>query len=240
MIKQIGEEGQRKLAESTVGIFGQGGLGSPATIYLTVAGVGRLIIADYQKPELSNLNRQILHWERDVEEGRTKVQSSINKLAQLNSDVKVETVSEKVTENNIDGIFGDADLIVDCLDSFEVRYLMNDFCLAHGTPFVHAAVEGLNGQMTTIIPGRTPCLRCVFPRAPKSQGTFPILGATAGVFGALEAAEAIKVITGMGEPLTNRLLIGDLMYQHWETIEIRRMPQCIGCGEVSHQRDGAP
>jgi len=231
MIKQFGEEGQRRLACSTVGVFGQGGLGSPATIYLAVAGIGKLILVDYQKPDLSNLNRQILHWQRDVDEGISKVHSSMAKLREINPDIEVEAVDEKLTTDNIDRVFGEVDLIVDCLDSFEARYLMNDYCLRTAKPFVHAAVEGLNGQMTTVIPGETPCLRCLFPRPPEASGTFPILGATAGVFGALEAAEAIKVLTGIGEPLASKLLIGDLMYHHWETIEVKKIPECVGCGE---------
>jgi molybdopterin/thiamine biosynthesis adenylyltransferase len=226
----LGEEGQRKLAGSTVGIMGVGGLGSPAAFYLVGAGVGRLILADPQVPDVTNLNRQILHWEEDVGV-LSKTGSAAWKLKRFNAQVKIEVHEIKVTPDNIAGVFRGADVILDCLDSFPPRFVLNDHAMRTSTPFVHAAVEGMHGQITVIEKGRTPCLRCLFPRAPVGSGSFPILGATAGVFGSLQAAEAIKLITGIGQPLRSKLLVGDLEYNSWETIEILPTENCPVCGK---------
>lgn len=224
----FGEEGQELLRRSTVGIMGIGGLGSPAAYYLAAAGVGRLILADPQGPDLTNLNRQLLHWEEDVGQG-SKPRSAAWKLERFNSEVEVIARTEEVTPNNIGEVFDGADVILDCLDGFPARYVLNDHSVATGVPFIHAAVEEMHGQVTTIIPGRTPCLRCLFPRAPPKRGAFPILGATAGVFGSIQAAEAVKLLTGVGEPLCSKLLVGDLQYNSWETIEVVRADRCLVC-----------
>ncbi len=229
MIEGIGEEGQRKLASATVGVMGQGGLGSPATVYLAAAGVGKLILVDYQSPDLSNLNRQIMHWENDVRSGRSKVDSSAWKAREMNSEIEILPRNVKVTEENIGEVFGEADVILDCLDDFSPRYMLNEFCVREKKPFVHAAVEGFHGQMMTVVPGQTPCLRCLFPEPPPKKPKFPIIGVTAGVFGVLEAAEAVKLITGVGKTLSSKLLIGDLLYQHWDAIEICRADACTVC-----------
>ncbi|MFP4170690.1 MAG: HesA/MoeB/ThiF family protein [Methanomassiliicoccales archaeon] len=226
----IGEEGQERLSSSTVGVFGVGGLGSPAAMYLASAGVGRLILADPQVPDLSNLNRQVLHWERDVEGGTSKARSAAEKLGEMNRDIDIRACEVLVDGDNIAEVFGEADLVVDCLDDFTPRYSLNAFCLREGKPFVHAAVEGFSGQITTIVPGETPCLACVFPSPPPRKEVFPILGATAGVFGSLEAAEAVKLITGAGNTLASRLLIGDLLNQHWDFIEVFPADTCRVCG----------
>lgn len=232
MIEGFGEGGQRKLENATVGVMGQGGLGSPVSIYLAVAGVGRLVIVDYQSPEISNLNRQILHWEEDVEKGISKVESAAWKMRKINSDIEIIPKKVKVTEENIGEVFAGVDIIVDCLDDFTPRYMLNDFCVKNRIPFVHAAVEGFHGQMTTIVPGETPCLRCLFPTPPPKKPTFPIIGVTAGAFGILEAAEVIKMLTGLGNPLKSKLLIGDLLYQFWETIEVCRASSCAVCSHL--------
>ncbi|MDD1765840.1 MAG: HesA/MoeB/ThiF family protein [Methanomassiliicoccales archaeon] len=232
LIEGIGEDGQRKLRDATVGIMGIGGLGSPATIYLTAAGVGRIILADFQAPDISNLNRQVLHWEKDVKEGRSKVESAAWKAREFNSDVEIVPKKIKVTEDNIEDVFAETNVILDCLDDFSPRYLLNDFCVRSGVPFVHAAVEGFNGQITTIVPGKTPCLKCLFPIQPPKKPIFPIIGVTAGLFGILEATEAIKLITGLAEPLLSKLMVGDLLYGHWDTIEICRVETCMVCGHL--------
>ncbi|MEM2943861.1 MAG: ThiF family adenylyltransferase [Methanomassiliicoccales archaeon] len=232
MIEGFGEDGQRKLAEATIGIMGQGGLGSPVSTYLAAAGVGRLILVDYQIPDISNLNRQVLHWEEDVEKRTPKVQSAAWKLTRLNSSIEVIPKMVKVTDENIDSVFEGADLIIDCLDDFTPRYMLNDYCIRKKMPLIHGAVEGFHGQITTIIPGETPCLRCLFPKPPPKKGIFPIIGVTAGIFGILEAAEAIKLITHLGEPLKSKLLIGDLLYQYWEAIEVCRTDKCPVCSHL--------
>jgi len=228
-LPSLGERGQRKLADATVGIMGMGGLGSPASMYLAAAGVGTLILVDDQVPDLTNLNRQVLHWERDVDDGVPKVESAASKLRSLNSDISVQTKAVRVTEDNIEKVLRDADLMVDCLDDFSPRYVLNKYCISHSKPFVHGAVEGFHGQVTSIVPGKSPCLKCIFPNPPPRKEEFPILGVTAGVFGVLEASEAIKLISGIGKPLISRLLVGDLSCQEWDAIEVSRTEGCAVC-----------
>ena len=229
IIEGFGEQAQLKLKRATVGVLGVGGLGSPASMYLAYAGIGSLILVDDQVPEMSNLNRQVLHWLRDVSAGRLKVESAGWKIKQMNEDVQVLERQERVTPESIVSVLSDADVILDCTDNFATRYALNDFCVARRRPFVHAGVEGMHGQITTIIPGETPCLRCLFPKAPQPKGELPILGAVAGIFGSMQAAEAIKVITGVSRPLKGRMLTADLADNVWEQVELERDPSCPVC-----------
>ncbi|AFK21733.1 ThiF family adenylyltransferase [Pyrococcus sp. ST04] len=217
-IMLFGREGQEKLKESKVAVVGVGGLGSPVAYYLTAAGVGRILLIDEQVPELSNLNRQILHWEEDLGKNPKPI-SAKWKLERFNSDVQIETFVGKLSEDNIDDVLKGVDIVVDCLDNFETRYLLDDFVHRVGIPLVHGAVEGLYGQVTTIIPGKTKRLREIFPRVRK-KGKFPILGATAGVVASIQVAEVVKLITGYGEPLANKLLIIDLENNVYEVITL--------------------
>ncbi|AIF68643.1 adenylyltransferase [Palaeococcus pacificus DY20341] len=216
-IKIFGIEGQEKLKNARVAIVGVGGLGSPVAYYLAAAGVNLLLI-DEQKPELSNLNRQILHWEEDF--GKPKPLSAKWKLEKLNPDIEIETFVGRLSEDNIEDVLGNVDVIVDCLDNFETRYLLDEYAHKKGIPLVHGAVEGLYGQVTTIIPGKTKCLREIFPKAPEKKESFPILGATAGAVGSIQAVEVIKLLTGCGEPLMNKLLIADLAHNAFEVVEL--------------------
>ncbi|OPY27058.1 MAG: putative adenylyltransferase [Methanomassiliicoccales archaeon PtaU1.Bin030] len=225
----FGEKAQDQLMDSAVGILGVGGLGSPAAYYLAAAGVGHLILADYQRPDVTNLNRQILHWVEDIDQ-RSKPASAAWKLKRFNPEIMIEVREEEVSSSNIGKVFEGVDVILDCLDSFAPRFILNEHSLSEGVPFVHAAVEGLHGQITVIEPGLTPCLRCLVPNLPPKKESFPILGAAAGVFGSLQAAEAVKLITGAGEPLLSKLLVGDLQYNSWETIAISRSRRCPACG----------
>lgn len=215
----FGEDGQERLKSSKVAVVGVGGLGSPVAYYLAAAGVNLLLVDD-QSPELSNLNRQLLHWEEDIGK-RPKALSAKWKLERFNSDIEIETYTGRLDETNIDDVLKNVDILVDCLDNFETRYLLDEYAHRKRIPLVHAAVEGFYGQITTIIPGRTKSLREIFPNVKKKKGKFPIIGATAGVLGALQAAEVIKLITGAGEPLVNRLLIVDLSTNTFEVIELR-------------------
>jgi len=226
----FGEEAQLKLKAATVGVLGLGGLGSPASLYLAAAGVGHLILVDDQKVERSNLNRQLLHWDEDAARSRPKVGSATDKLKRLNRHIALASHRERVGQDNIDRILGPAELVLDCTDNFETRMVLNDFCVSAKKPFVHAGVEGLGGQITTIVPGRTPCLRCLFPRTPSNIEPVPILGATAGVFGCMQAVEAVKLITGVGSRLAGKMLVGDMSCNSWDLIEIEADPECPVCG----------
>ena len=226
-IKIFGEEGQGRLRKAKVTIAGAGGLGSVSAAYLTVAGVGRIRVVDHDVVELSNLNRQILHWEKDI--GREKAESFEEKLSQMNPDVEVSVMTQRISEDNIAEIIKGSDLIVDAVDNFQTRYLLNRVALEKNMPFFHGGVYGFEGQVTTIIPGETACLRCLFPEAPAPE-TFPVIGATCGVIGCIQATEVVKYIVGVGELLTNRLLVWDGLNARMEEFGVERNPACEDCG----------
>jgi molybdopterin-synthase adenylyltransferase len=228
-IEGIGNEGQVKIRDATVGIVGMGGLGSPVSIYLAAAGVGELIIVDDQKVEASNLNRQIMHWQEDADASRSKVDSATNKLIAMNPALKVRRHRQRIGPENIAVLLADVDILVDCTDNFETRMILNEFAIHNSKPLVHGAVEALHGQITTIMVGRTPCLRCIFPRSPRPKASIPVLGAAAGVIGTIQATEVIKLITGLGEPLLGKLLVIDLRSNCYETVCIERDPDCCAC-----------
>ncbi|WP_297510130.1 ThiF family adenylyltransferase [Thermococcus sp.] len=219
-IMVFGVEGQERLKSAKVAVVGVGGLGSPVAYYLAAAGVGTLLLIDEQKPELSNLNRQILHWEEDINKN-PKPLSAKWKLERFNSDVKIETFVGRLTQENADDVLAGVDVVVDCLDNFETRFMLDDYVHERGIPLVHGAVEGTFGQVTTIVPGKTMRLREIFPRVRGKKGKFPIIGATAGVVGSIQAMEVIKLLTGYGEPLLNRLLIVDLAHTTFDIVELR-------------------
>lgn len=229
MIKGFGEEGQKKLKNTRVFLAGVGGLGSPIATYLAVAGFGHITLADLDVVDLSNLNRQILHWDKDV--GRVKVESGKEKLNGINPAIEVSTFHGRIDENNVYDLTKDHDIIIDAMDNFPTRFLLNRAALKHRKPFIHASVWGLEGRMTTIVPGKTPCLECVFPHVPPKE-VFPILGATPGVLGTLQVIEAVKVVLGIGKTLENRLLIFDGEYMEFHEVDISKDPHCGACGHL--------
>lgn len=226
-IRIFGADGQERLKNAKVFVAGAGGLGSAISIYLAAAGIGRIRIVDHEKIELSNLNRQILHCDEDV--GREKAASAEEKLKKINPDVSLEAISETIEENNVLELVDDFDLIVDAMDNFHTRYLLNRTAIVKNIPFFHGAINGLYGQATTIIPGKTACLRCIFPEPPPSM-TFPVVGATCGVIGCIQVTEIVKHIVKMGSSLENRLLLWDGLNAKIDEIEIERNPSCEDCG----------
>jgi adenylyltransferase/sulfurtransferase len=226
-IRVFGADGQERLKNAKVFVAGAGGLGSAISIYLAAAGIGRIRIVDHEKIELSNLNRQILHCDEDV--GREKAASAEEKLKKINPDVSLEAISETIEENNVLELVDDFDLIVDAMDNFHTRYLLNRAAIVKNIPFFHGAINGLYGQATTIIPGKTACLRCIFPEPPPSM-TFPVVGATCGVIGCIQVTEIVKYIVKMGSSLENRLLLWDGLNAKIDEIEIERNPSCEDCG----------
>lgn len=223
----FGEAGQRKLEAAHVVVAGLGGLGSVASIYLVAAGIGHLTIIDAQRVDLSNLNRQVLHWPPDVK--RLKAESGVEKLHAMNPSVSINAITEKITGENVDKLLRNADVVVDGMDNYQTRYLLNEACMRIRKPFVHGAVEGLTGQLTTIMPGNGPCLRCIIPKPPPRKPTLPVLGATPGVIGCLQAIETIKLLIGIGEPLIGRMLFFDGQRMSFEEIEVYRDPNCSIC-----------
>lgn len=223
-----GEEGQHKVKHATVFIAGAGGLGGPVSIYLAAAGVGRLKICDNGQVELSNLNRQILYNYQDIDQ--LKVVSAKRFLNTLNPHIEVEYFSENIGRENIDTLVGDATILVDCLDNFETRYILNEYAVQKRLPFVHAGVEGFSGQLTFLHSPETPCLCCIIPEAPPSK-LFPIVGTTAGIIGCLEANEVLKHVTRIGSPLKGILMIWDGMQTEFHRIEVNKDPHCPVCGK---------
>ena len=233
MIEGFGEEGQEKLKRAKVFIAGAGGLGSPVSTYLTAAGVGMIRIVDHDRVELSNLNRQILYWEEDV--GKIKIDSALDKLSLLNKGVKIEAIKETITETNASQLVADCDLIVDAMDNLPTRYLLNKTALDKGIPFFHGAVHGLEGRAMTIIPGKTACLMCIY-RGAVPQGKFPVIGVTPAVIGCIQATEVIKYIVGIGELLTNKLLIYDGLSLKFTELLVKKDPNCEHCSHLGSKR----
>ncbi len=227
MIEDLGIEGQEKLKRARVLVAGVGGLGSPAALYLAAGGVGNLRIVDCDTVELSNLNRQILHWSPDL--GRNKVDSAGTKLRELNRETMVETINERITQDNIKDLVSDCDVILDAMDNLETRYLLNKIAQEMKVPFCHGAIRGFEGRAMTIIPGKSACLMCLYHGA-KTKEKVPVIGVTAGVIACIEATEAIKYLTGIGQLLTNRFLVYDGLSMRFLEIQVARNPACPHCG----------
>ena len=227
MMAGWGEEAQEKLKDATVFVAGAGGLGSPLTIYLAVAGIGHLKVCDFDAPELSNLNRRILH--HDARIGTNKAVSARQTLETLNPDIQVSALTDQIVAENADDLVGDAAIIVDCMDNFPTRYILNQVAIRKGIPFVHGSVWGLEGRLSFIQSPETPCFRCIFPEAPPTE-VFPVLGATPGVIGTLQAIETIKYLTGVGTNLKGKILVWDGSEMEFITLKIPKDPNCPECG----------
>ncbi len=233
MLYGFGEEGQEKLKKARVFIAGAGGLGSPVSIYLAIAGVGNIRIIDHDTVELSNLNRQILHWQENIRERKTD--SAVEKLRKLNPDIKVEGIAETITEKNIPRLVADADIIIDAMDNLETRYILNRAAIDKNIPFVHGAVNGFEGRAMTVIPGKSACLNCVYHGVTVPREKFPVIGVTPAVIGCIQATEAIKYITGMGNLLTNRLINYDALSMTFTEFTVKRDPDCEHCGKIKNR-----
>ena len=233
ILDELGVAGQRKLLESKVLIVGAGGLGSPAALYLAAAGVGTLGIVDGDRVDLTNLQRQVLHYTHDV--GRPKTQSARRTLEDINPDVHVMPYQTVLSSDNALEIIRDYDVVVNGSDNFPTRYLVNDAAVFLRKPLIDASILKWEGQATTFLPGRG-CYRCLFP-TPPPPGTVPscaeggIIGAVAGFMGTLQALEAVKVLLGRGDTLANRLLLFDALTGELRTLRWNRNPACPVCGD---------
>ncbi|MBK8475671.1 MAG: molybdopterin-synthase adenylyltransferase MoeB [Opitutaceae bacterium] len=234
LLPGVGVEGQQRLAAAKVLVIGAGGLGSPAALYLAAAGIGTLGIADFDKVELHNLQRQILHDTTAV--GHPKVASASTRLSALNPHIRVVVHAEGVTAANALALFAGYDVIVDGTDHFPTRYLNNDAAVLTRRPLVYGSIFQFEGQVSVFDPTRgAPCYRCLFP-SPPPAGSVPncgeagVLGALCGTIGSLQAMEAIKLILGLGEPLHGRLVVFDALGHRFRTLNVRRDPACPLCG----------
>jgi len=236
LLPEVGERGQEKLLRARVLLLGAGGLGSPAGLYLAAAGVGTLGIVDNDAVDASNLQRQVMHGTDRV--GTPKVESAVRTLSNLNPDVKVIPFDERLTSANVDRIFDQGwDVIVDGLDNFPTRYLVNDASVWKNIPVVHGSIFRFDGQVTTFWPRKGPCYRCLYPEPPPAHlapscAEAGVLGILPGVVGTIQATEAIKILLGAGEPLAGRLLTYDSLKMQFRTLKLRRDPSCPVCGEA--------
>jgi molybdopterin/thiamine biosynthesis adenylyltransferase len=233
LLKDVGVEGQQKLFNAKVLIIGAGGLGSPAALYLAAAGVGTIGIADADTVDLSNLQRQVIHFTKDLH--RPKVESAAEKMCAINPDVTVNTYQEFLLAANIQRILRGYDFVIDGTDNFAAKFLINDACVLENIPFSHGGILRFNGQTMTVVPGESACYRCVF-HAPPPRGSVPtcseagILGAIAGMLGTIQAVEALKFITGAGGLLTNTLLSFDAKTLDFRKTRFKQNPRCPVCG----------
>jgi len=228
MIPEIGREGQERLKDAKVFVAGAGGLGSPVSIYLTAAGIGSIKIADHDTIELSNLNRQILHWKEDL--GKRKVDSAMDKLHRLNPDIKLEIIHETINDKNVLQMVDGFDAIVDAMDNFKTRYILNKAAVDKNIPFFHGAVRGFEGRVMTIIPGKTACLRCMYHGTPLEEKS-PVIGVTPVIIASIQATEVIKYLIGTGDLLADRLLIYDGIGMIFREFKVRKNPECDHCGK---------
>ena len=233
IMPQVGSVGQRKLLDAKVLMVGAGGLGSPITIYLTLAGVGTVGLVDFDDVDVTNLQRQILHYNDDI--GRPKVESAVDTLKAYNPDTTVNVHEEPISSINAMEIMKDYDVIVNGADNFPTRYLVNDAAYLSGKTLVDGSILLFDGQATTYIPGQG-CYRCLFP-TPPPPGEVPscaeagVLGMLPGMVGTIQATEVVKQVLGVGDSLSGRLLLIDALSMEFRTVKIRRNPQCPLCGD---------
>jgi sulfur-carrier protein adenylyltransferase/sulfurtransferase len=234
IIPDVGKTGQRRLKNAKVLVVGAGGLGSPALMYLAAAGVGTLGIVDFDVVDESNLQRQIIHGQADI--GRPKAVSAKESINQINPLVKVILHEERLDSDNAMQIFADYDLIIDGTDNFATRYLVNDACVLLGKPYVWGSIYRFDGQASVFWAEHGPCYRCLYPEPPP-PGMVPscaeggVLGVLCATIGSIQVNEAIKVITGIGEPMVGRLMVYDALEMSFRSVKVRKDPECPVCGK---------
>ena len=235
ILKDVGVEGQAKIMNGKVLIIGAGGLGSPAALYLAAAGVGTIGVVDSDTVELSNLQRQIIHFTKDID--TPKVTSAAEKMEALNPEVTIKTYYTFVSADNIRGIIREYDFVIDGTDNFAAKFLINDACVMEGIPFSHGGILRFNGQTMTVLPEESACLRCVF-EGPPPRDAVPtcaqagVLGAIAGLLGTIQTSEALKFLTGAGTLLTDSMLFFDILTMEFIKHRLGKNRECGLCGEV--------
>ncbi len=239
-MQEIGTAGQERLLASKVLIVGVGGLGSPAALYLAAAGVGTIGLVDGDKVDLTNLQRQVIHHTADV--GTKKVESARARMRAINPDVTVRTYDVPAQADNLGQIVKGYDFVIDAVDNFAAKFLINDVCCREGVPFCHAGILEFEGQLMTVLPGRTACYRCVFSAPPDAIGAGEptgVLGVLPGVIGSLQATEALKYLLGIGQALTDVLLTYNALTMAFRQVRVSRNPQCPLCGRQAKPATGS-
>jgi len=235
MLPQVDIAGQERLLAARALIIGAGGLGSPAAMYLAAAGVGHLVIADHDSVELSNLQRQLLHHDKDI--GRNKVASAQETLTTINPDIQVSTIAQTLQGDALGDAVLQADVVLDCSDNFATRFAVNRACVTHRTPLVSGAAIRMEGQVSVFDSriGNSPCYHCLYKEGEEDDQTCSgngVLSPIVGIIGSLQALEALKVILSIGETLAGRLVIFDGLTHEWRTLSLRADPDCAVCGSV--------
>ena len=233
MLPQLDVAGQQKLADAHAVIIGMGGLGSPAAIYLTSAGVGTLTLVDFDKVELTNLQRQIVHHTADIDS--PKVESARRNLLAINPDTRINTIENKPDAQALSALAQQADVVIDASDNYDTRFAVNRACVEQRTPLVSGAAIRFEGQISVFDKrdDSSPCYQCLYPRSGTEAETCSengVLAPVVGIIGSIQALEAIKLICGIGEPLAGRLLILDALVMRWHSVQLRRDPACTVCG----------
>jgi molybdopterin-synthase adenylyltransferase len=234
ILKEVGGKGQKKLLNSKVLIIGAGGLGAPIALYMAAAGIGTIGIADADSVDLSNLQRQVIHFTPDI--GKPKVQSAKEKMLAINPEITVNTYETWINAANIRGILADYDFVIDGTDNFAAKFLINDACVLAGKPYSHGGILQFVGQTITVLPGQTTCYRCIFP-TPPPKDAIPtcsqagVIGVLPAVIGSIQATEAIKFLLGKGELLAGRILMYDALGMHFRDVAVNRNAKCPICGE---------
>ncbi len=233
LLPEVGGKGQKKISQAKVLVVGAGGLGSPAALYLAAAGVGTIGLIDYDVVDRSNLQRQILHHTPDI--GRVKVESAKEKIGLLNPDVTVTTYQDRLNAHNAFDYINPYDVVLDGVDNFPAKFLLNDACYFANTPLIHGGILRFEGRVFSILPKQSACYRCIFNQPPP-PGLVPscqeagIIGVVAGIIGTIQATEVLKLILGIGHPLTDRILDFDSRTTVFREIRIKRNPRCPLCG----------
>lgn len=237
LLPDIGIEGQQKLQDAHALIIGAGGLGSPAAMYLAASGVGTLTLCDGDTVDLTNLQRQIVHRTSSI--GIAKVDSAHASLAEINPNIRINALNERADQARLLELINQADVVLDCSDNFATRYALNQVCVQLKKPFVSGAATRFDGQITVfdMRHPHSPCYHCLYPEQPNALETrCAVMGVFAplvGIIGSMQAAEALKLLMGIGTPLNTRLLVTDLLHMEWRTIKLKKDPTCLVCGTQS-------
>jgi len=237
LLDEIGIEGQSKIIDAQVLVIGAGGLGSPASLYLASAGVGRITLADGDTVDLTNLQRQILHTQERI--GQLKALSGQTALSQINPQIFVEPITERLAGEQLEALIAAADVVLDCCDNFTTRHAVNRACVKHQTPLVSGAAIRFSGQLSVFDArlDNSPCYHCLFPDGEDVEETrcavMGIFAPLTGIIGAMQAAEALKIISGAGQPAIGRLLLLDGLSMEWRNVKFGKDPKCAVCGTGS-------
>ncbi len=223
-----GPKHQEQLMESHVTVVGLGGLGSAVAVYLAYAGIGSFTLIDYDVVELSNLNRQILYQEDDI--GNEKPFAAAKRVSKINSAIKVDAVFERITSDNVRALIKGSDIVVDCLDNFAARLLLNSECIKQKKPLIHGGIDGFSGEVTTVIPGKTPCLACLFDeKIEEPDSLISVFGVAAGLVATIQATEVIKIVSNFGDLLAGKMLYLNSEFMDFVLVDLTKKPDCLVC-----------